>query len=375
MIYLPDLTFTTQNQILHHGIQGQKWGVRNGPPYPLNRGDWSKGSSNSPKPKIKDSDLLNQWVNVTKKGDKWIPTALYYSDRKPTYSKGFSLDKMGSTNPELYKAIDNAKYIPIPPIGIITTTAAIIQDVKHRDEKDIVGSLSNNCTKCSAVMALKMMGYDDTDMVAGRSIRGYMDEITFSWFNNSKIIKAKEVKDYNPNKKYNYQEEDAELEKLFSNFDTMKSGSVGMLGMSGFWNGHEINFYKASNNELYIIDAQSGNYKKCSSGKEAYAYVNKEFMGYGLMPYGTNIIDLTEATPNWQNMAKSSVIGTKGETQNYMRTKANASKIKVNGFAGKTIEIRNGNLSEGLAEDTLINTNKTKDLRKAEKKYVQHTKS
>ena len=30
-----DLTFTTQSSFLHHGIEGQKWGVRNGPPYPL----------------------------------------------------------------------------------------------------------------------------------------------------------------------------------------------------------------------------------------------------------------------------------------------------------------------------------------------------
>lgn len=25
----------TENYLMHHGIQGQKWGVRNGPPYPL----------------------------------------------------------------------------------------------------------------------------------------------------------------------------------------------------------------------------------------------------------------------------------------------------------------------------------------------------
>lgn len=30
-----ELNFTTQSQILHHGIEGQKWGVQNGPPYPL----------------------------------------------------------------------------------------------------------------------------------------------------------------------------------------------------------------------------------------------------------------------------------------------------------------------------------------------------
>lgn len=32
---MSDLTFTTQSQFLHHGIEGQKWGVQNGPPYPL----------------------------------------------------------------------------------------------------------------------------------------------------------------------------------------------------------------------------------------------------------------------------------------------------------------------------------------------------
>ncbi len=34
---MSDLTFTTQSQFLHHGIEGQKWGVQNGPPYPLDR--------------------------------------------------------------------------------------------------------------------------------------------------------------------------------------------------------------------------------------------------------------------------------------------------------------------------------------------------
>lgn len=32
---MKELTFSEQNSFLHHGIEGQKWGVRNGPPYPL----------------------------------------------------------------------------------------------------------------------------------------------------------------------------------------------------------------------------------------------------------------------------------------------------------------------------------------------------
>ena len=30
------------NELYHHGIEGQKWGVKNGPPYPLDRGSGSR---------------------------------------------------------------------------------------------------------------------------------------------------------------------------------------------------------------------------------------------------------------------------------------------------------------------------------------------
>lgn len=39
---MSDLLFTTSNAFLHHGIEGQKWGVRNGPPYPLDRKEAKK---------------------------------------------------------------------------------------------------------------------------------------------------------------------------------------------------------------------------------------------------------------------------------------------------------------------------------------------
>lgn len=34
---MTEISFTTQSELLHHGIKGQSWGVRNGPPYPLDR--------------------------------------------------------------------------------------------------------------------------------------------------------------------------------------------------------------------------------------------------------------------------------------------------------------------------------------------------
>ena len=41
-----------ENIIVHHGILGQKWGVRNGPPYPLGLGQ--KSSSEKKTCKRKD---------------------------------------------------------------------------------------------------------------------------------------------------------------------------------------------------------------------------------------------------------------------------------------------------------------------------------
>lgn len=62
---MSDLTFTTQNQFLHHGIQGQKWGVRNGPPYPLDR----KAKSIYEKAKQKEPKITNDLQNIANNTD------------------------------------------------------------------------------------------------------------------------------------------------------------------------------------------------------------------------------------------------------------------------------------------------------------------
>lgn len=60
--------YSRNAELYHHGIKGQKWGVRNGPPYPLGSG---KGSSRSAKEKIESRDeklrRINEFLNKKEK--------------------------------------------------------------------------------------------------------------------------------------------------------------------------------------------------------------------------------------------------------------------------------------------------------------------
>lgn len=51
----------SQKELYHHGILGQKWGVKNGPPYPLN-------SSKNPD---KKPSLFTRLLNLQLRVDDW----------------------------------------------------------------------------------------------------------------------------------------------------------------------------------------------------------------------------------------------------------------------------------------------------------------
>ena len=52
---MANYSFTFKDELSHHGIDGQKWGVRNGPPYPLDKSDYS----NSEKRALKKTQNKN----------------------------------------------------------------------------------------------------------------------------------------------------------------------------------------------------------------------------------------------------------------------------------------------------------------------------
>lgn len=48
--------------LMHHGIKGQKWGVENGPPYPLNRKDYSPAEQRANAKEIAKANTKHGYV-------------------------------------------------------------------------------------------------------------------------------------------------------------------------------------------------------------------------------------------------------------------------------------------------------------------------
>lgn len=67
--------------LVHHGIKGQKWGVRNGPPYPLGESDKSASE--------KKAKRINKFARRTKESSK--PKEKFWTDDRKRIAKGVAI--------------------------------------------------------------------------------------------------------------------------------------------------------------------------------------------------------------------------------------------------------------------------------------------
>lgn len=72
------------NKLYHHGILGQKWGVKNGPPYPLKGGDYSQSEVKAIRAKRKNRNSIynkKHFDEVLKSDKTTLSTLSYNKDR------------------------------------------------------------------------------------------------------------------------------------------------------------------------------------------------------------------------------------------------------------------------------------------------------
>lgn len=85
----------SQNELYHHGIDGQRWGVRHGPPYPLDRADHNKVVEKSKKASTKRNTSYSGSRKYAKRmNDKDLNDTIDRLQREETYRRLVSKEKM-----------------------------------------------------------------------------------------------------------------------------------------------------------------------------------------------------------------------------------------------------------------------------------------
>lgn len=242
------------SQLYHHGIKGQKWGVRNGPPYPLNHTNSSKSSganekkttaSSSGSPKSYVRSHMKQTVRQCKTGasEEAIEYAIATVSAIGVMALSSVIASRIDHKKEERKLEDrraNRKIKSFDTAPKLKKKMEPSESMKHTNPDFPSVGTTMNCTSCTTAMALREKGYDV------KSIK--MDTGTYSNMLFKKAFNSPEVK------MKRRQTAESMLQELKSNGE----GSYGNLRVTwAIGGGHSI-FWKVENGKTRIYDAQSG---------------------------------------------------------------------------------------------------------------------
>lgn len=281
-----------EEHLQHHGIKNMHWGVKNGPPYPLDKkvsASIKAGKNEKARFTKKELEYMRKHPYSRKYKDKKVGIAhVVARNREPItnmnyfrFVKGFEYKKpmnvatlIGSGRGDAIKRLDR-------PGHKINTSDAVLCNQPNKG--DYADERRNNCALCSATLALRSLGYD---VMAGTTSLGSLNSSAEYWFDGARSYKSKGA---------------ANLYNQMSSFGNQGKGVLSIRHATG--GGHAVYFQNERGIDgrvrPVIYDGQIG--KRYDTVAQ---FLKAE---HADMTQFSTVTRLDTATPNWKNLAEDSV--------------------------------------------------------------------
>ena len=317
------------NHLCHHGIKNQHWGVRNGPPYPLDRklsrrikaghnenryegkkvgtqhsagilGDHYTvpiSMSNSEWEKIYKTEDLRKKYRATDLGLKDVNqyadgnyrNALECSDVRSLVESNFKNED--SKNSLL--SLDHNLVMGIRQNGF-RNNPGLINAINNTSIDRLKPETLNNCSKCSDMVELVQRGLNPRTFSAGRCKFGMLNTATQYHWDGSIPYKEKSYEN---------------IERRIKSFGNKGSGTIGIRRADG--SGHSMHFTTVKGGRIEVQDGQNGRvYDNLVDALKAEHHDPNQFC---------HITRLDCATPNVKHMIEDSVVRMDKDINNYER--------------------------------------------------------
>ena len=245
--------YTYSSSLCHHGILGQKWGKRNGPPYPLGsskhsaaerKAGWRKSlSNNKNESKTLTSNGKKEYTNRDKIS-RALASVGEYEISESIKGKLSKLVNLGRSRTKGFLAGNADGFKKLPHSEQVSDT--IRKANPNRGNTDY----KNNCSACGIAGFLRQQGYDVVAKSTGgimQNMNGVVEEC-FKIPNRNKYIKDGSAVKFGRSRK------DA-AEFLVKRFGENAEGTCAVQWKTG--GGHIFN-WNIKDGEVLFFDAQNG---------------------------------------------------------------------------------------------------------------------
>ena len=274
--------------LMHHGIKGQKWGVKHGPPYPLDEKEHKSVVSGKGQ-KTKDGLFVEAYLI----GLGVTALAAAYKEARKTigYRKD---DKIKEKFDKLVESKDpNAKYDKKTGLKLKDKEMTEKEDLKAsnplRSNDQYTKNTRYNCVYCSHAYELRRRGFDvmaklSKDPVSCEEVFKVYPKakpVIFDPFETYELDEKGRPSGYTKTKNLNeakarFAKARREIKKQFRNLAS-EEGSRGYLSIQWKQGGGHATTYFVKDGKVHIADPQSG--KILTFNEE---YLNKVICGFAI---------------------------------------------------------------------------------------------